>query len=306
MPSTDISVEKTPRYFWRRLLAYAIDVCTAWLVAAVLLGILADDDLDSNMAVGAVEYTFGFALHSDEFRPPLYIGSVTCGQATPILASLQAYVAPASIASTELCVERNYGLPVAVSATAILDETAAAGDLGGKTVDIPLRILSLHRFADTIAFGVFIFVAILATRLSGRTFGKRLMGLKVVGRTPVPSLRRELIRNLPHLLVVPTFALINWLLPPLPALPFGVQALTIGLQILSAAAFIFLWLVPMIRWRGALPHDCWLGTRVERVDANQTGGHGDIGGPGRSSLPSEGYAGLGPANPNGVKHSPRS
>lgn len=294
MVSTEAHTDETPRYFWRRFFAYAVDVGIAWLVAAVVLSIFDDDDLDSNMATNSVEYTFGIGIHSNEFRPPLRLGSMTCGPATPILGFLQNQVAPATISSAEFCIERSYGLPVAVSATATLADTPEAGDLGGQKVNVPLRILSLHRFADTIAFGVFLCLGILTTRLSGRSFGKRLLGLRVTGRNPVPSLRRELVRNLPHLLVVPTFALINWLLPPLPVVPTAVQALVIGLNTLSAAAFIFLWLVPMIRWRGALPHDRWFGTKVVRTGGNRTGGHGDSGSPRQTSLPSDNYSGLAP------------
>ncbi len=294
MASTETDIYKTPRYFWRRLFAYALDVLIAWFVAAVVLGIFESDDLDGNMAAKTFKYTFGIALNSDEFRPPLYLGSVTCGPATPILAFLRHQVAPATISSAEFCVERSFGIPVAISATATLADTPEAGDLGGQKVNIPLRIPSFHRFADTIAFGIFLCLSVLTTRLLGRSVGKKFMGLEIVGRSPVPTLRREMIRNLPHLLVVPTFALINWMLPPLPAVPPAVQTLAIGLQILSAGAFIFLWLVPLVRWRGNLPHDRWFGTKVVRSDRSSWNGHGDSGGPQSPSLPSEGFTGLPP------------
>lgn len=251
------------------------------------------DIVGSDLISPKVTYSFTIAFNSSEFKSPVTFGTKTCGRPTSLL-GLEEQFAPATISWIEVCIERPYGMPAGGTAKVVLEDTPEAGGLGSRTFYVPLGIHTFHRFGDVIAFGIFLCMSILTTRLFGRSPGKRLLGLKVVGRSPVPSLRREMIRNLPHLLVVPTFALINWLVLPLPAVPPAVQTLAIGLQILSAAAFIFLWLVPMVRWRGALPHDRWFGTKVVRADGNYWGGHGDSGSPHVPSLPSESFTGLAP------------
>jgi uncharacterized RDD family membrane protein YckC len=294
MVSTDATIDKTPRCFWRRLFAYAIDACIAWLIAVALLALIEDDIVGSDLISPKVTYDFAIAFNSSEFKPPVTFGTKTCGRPTSLL-GLEEQFAPATISWIEVCIERPYGMPVGGTAKVVLEDTPEASELGSRTFYVPLRIHTLHRFGDVMAFGIFLCMSILTTRLFGQSPGKRLLGIKVVGRSPVPSLRREMIRNLPHLLVVPTFALINWLVLPLPAVPGVVQTLAIGLEILSAVAFIFLWLVPMVRWRGALPHDRWFGTKVVRVDGNRTGGHGDIGSCRPTRFPSETFTGLAPS-----------
>jgi uncharacterized RDD family membrane protein YckC len=287
-PETPLSEPR--RWFWRRLWAYAVDVCLAWLIAVALLAVIDDDTVGSDLISPNVTDSFAIAFNSSEFKPLVTFGTKTCGRPTSLL-GLEEQFAPATISWIEVCIERPFGMPVGGTAKVVLEDTPEAGDMGSRTFYVPIRIHTLHRFGDVIAFGIFLCMSILTTRLFGRSPGKRLLGLQIVGRSPVPSLRRELVRNLPHLLVVPTFALINWLLPPLSAVPSAAQTLAIGLQILSAVAFIFLWLVPMVRWRGALPHDRWFGTKVVRADGNRTGGHGDLGSPRPTSFPSETYTG---------------
>ncbi|NJS38952.1 MAG: RDD family protein [Rhodobacteraceae bacterium] len=150
-------------------------------------------------------------------------------------------------------------------ATLTLADTPEAGDLAGKDIRVPLTLETGHRYADALAFFVFLGGSILCLRLFGTTPGKRIMGLRVIGAAPIPALRRELVRSLPHLLTVPTFLVINLILRPMPAVPPIAQAIAISLELLSIAAVLAFWVYPALRWRGAFFHDRLLGLSVVRA-----------------------------------------
>lgn len=143
--------------------------------------------------------------------------------------------------------------------------------MAGKEVQIPLPIINHFRFADVYSICPFVALSVLSLRLFGITTGKRLLRLRVIGPRPVPSLRRELIRNAPHLLVVLGLFALTEFAPAYATVPPTVRALAVTIEVIAALALIYLWIWPIIRWRGAFPHNRWLGLVVAPADTADMG-----------------------------------
>ena len=114
---------------------------------------------------------------------------------------------------------------------------------------------------------IFILGSALFLVIATGTPGKRLLGLYVEPETPFRRLlKREAIRNLPFIV---------WEISKLPNLisletvsPTALSLLScaqIAVQILSLILAVILWLIPLIRWRGAMPYDRKTGLRVTRA-----------------------------------------
>ena len=100
----------------------------------------------------------------------------------------------------------------------------------------------------------------------GRTPGKRLFGLRVVGRTPVPGLVREALKLLPGLIVGLALAALHFAGPQAyGVLRPGRRPALCRCGVLPMAAVVFwLYVLPFLRWRGAARYDRWLGLTVAR------------------------------------------
>ncbi len=253
---------RRPRHLLRRFCAFAVDVAIAWLIVLIGMSIVLDDPVVGKLDRETKTFRLGVGLESGSFKPPVYIASHTCGYPVDLLPMLREYVSPAKIIGAEACFDRNNGMPVGGSATLTFANTAKAGDLAGRVVNVPLTLDTGHRYGDALAFLTFLAASILGLKLFGTTPGKKMMGLRVVGAAPIPAFRRELIRSLPHLLTIPTFLAINMALRPLPSVLPVVQVVAISLELLSILAVLVLWVNPAVRWRGAFLHDRWLGLAV--------------------------------------------
>jgi uncharacterized RDD family membrane protein YckC len=254
------------RYFWRRLIAYGLDIVVAWVIAALLLAALATDDFDDAFVSedGRKSSDVSFSFQTASFRPPLVYTTTRCGKFTGLETEIASTVAPATVTEMQLCILRLYGIPNAVWADVTLDDTAAAGELAGKTVLVPLEIKNGFRFADVLAFGLFFAISVASLWLIRTTPGKWMMGLRVQGAPRIPTLRREVIRTLPHILCVVVIFGMNEAVRANPEL---LQTLYVPGLVVSGAGILcaaVLWLWPMLRWRGAMPYDRWLGLTVVR------------------------------------------
>jgi RDD family len=251
----------SPRYFWRRLLAYGIDATLCWIIIAILFALFGSEDFGEGQTDQKTKITFGARYELGQFRPPLYVGTETCGTPTEIWPDLHAMVAPETITSAEICFDRQFGLPTEGKAVLQLNSTETAQ----KSVTVPLNLTGNIRFADLFTFGLFMALNILFMRLYQTTPGKKLMGLRVNGTTPIPAFRREVVRNLPNILMVAVVAAlsegVNAGLMPLAI----AQPVAIGIQIIAICAALVLWVWPLLRWRGAMFHDTWSGLVVRRA-----------------------------------------
>lgn len=258
---------RPPRNFWRRLTAYGIDVAIAWIVVAVAFAALLGDRIGRELDDADTSFRFGLAVNSGEFRPPFYVGTRTCGKSAELLPLLEAYVAPAKVMAAEVCFDRSFGMPVGGTATLNLADTAEAGDLAGKKITVPLTIENHYRFVDVYALCFFVLLSVFSLRIFGTTPGKKALGLRVLSPGQVPALRREVTRNFPHLVVVLGLALLTEIARPHPSVPPTIQTLAIAIEVIALLSMLYLWVWPVLRWRGAFPHDRWFGLSVARVRA---------------------------------------
>jgi RDD family len=99
-------------------------------------------------------------------------------------------------------------------------------------------------------------------RTWGATPGKRLLGLRVEGVTGAGrGMAREALRFLPW---IAGLALFQWMLIQPGAFLASLGLLFAGVG--AAGAFVFwYWVWPVVRWRGTLRHDRWLGMTVRRA-----------------------------------------
>jgi hypothetical protein len=259
--------QPVPRHFLRRLIAYGIDVTIGWLIVALLYSVLATDTIGDELKSPETQYGFGAMFRSYEFRPFFYVNSITCGTPPGISPVFQNLVSPAKIASAKICFTRSFGVPVEGVAALRLENTPAAGQWAGKTVEIPLTLTSNLRFVDLYSISAFLVLSILSLRMFRTTPGKKLLGLRVDSQRPIPALRREVIRNLPHILSVVGIGVLNEVARPYPSVPPILETLAIAVQILALCAALYLWVWPLLRWRGAFFHDRWLGLKVIRSNA---------------------------------------
>jgi uncharacterized RDD family membrane protein YckC len=256
-----------PRYFWRRLLAYGVDGALAWVVAGLLLAAFVTDDFSESL-LGTLQNTdFGISVsfQTESFRPPISLYAKSCG--VPVGAakgSLVEYVAPATIKTAEICIWREYGIPSELAANVVLDDTPAAGDLAGKTIEVPFTITNAYRLSDVIAFGIFFAISVTSLWSTGTTPGKWLLGLRIKGAARIPALRRETIRTLPLVLCVAVISAMNELLRVQPDIYQTLYIPGLVVSITGISCGVALWVLPMLRWRGAMPYDKWLGLHVAR------------------------------------------
>lgn len=258
----------TPRrFFLRRSLAWAIDATLSWIVVAILFAFFAEDRTSEFLSKPEKDYTFGVYFSLGEFSPPIRLAIKTCG--APItLDGFEELVAPAEIASGTACFERHFGIPRGGVVTLVLKDTPAAGELAGQTVEIPLVVTDSHRFADAAALGVFLLGSIFFLRWNGRSPGKAIMGLRVEGEVRRAALSRELVRSFPAF----TSVILPLIVTEIAAMSDGpapwVDSVLLAVGVLSMLGVLVLWIWPVIRWRGAMPYDRWLGLSVSRHGGN--------------------------------------
>lgn len=253
-----------PRYFWRRFLAFCVDLLLCWVALSVIFALATDDNLNDDLTAPETSVNFGASISLGEFRPWLYIGTKTCGGVGTLGEDLAAYMAPAKITSAEACFERSFGLAIGGTASLQVADTPEAAAIAGQTVDLPLRIHGLRGWVDVLALGLFLVMSVFSLSVFRTTPGKHLLGLYVAATGPVPALRREVLRSLPHILSVGVVAVIGWFgTTPAGIMPWA-NPLAVVVQLAALAAALYLWIVPLLRWRGTLPYDRWLGLHVRR------------------------------------------
>ena len=113
---------------------------------------------------------------------------------------------------------------------------------------------------------VLIFGGGLLIRRNGQTLGKRLVGLKVTGASPVPGFAREVIKLLPCLLLALASLAWTFVSPPIHTNLWGLPWSTLAsVAVALGLPLGWFYVLPILRWRGALHHDRWLGLTVVQV-----------------------------------------
>jgi uncharacterized RDD family membrane protein YckC len=257
----------TPRrHFWRRLVAYLVDLSIVWIAYAVLVALYVDTAMPDGISETRTEATFGVRLELGDFQPPVYLGRETCGKADQFLSVAASQFRPYQVADPELCFLYQFGIPDEGELRVTLHDPAIA-DAPALTGRAPVYSREpLLRYQDPFALLAYLAMVIACLRFRGQTPGKRLLGLRITGTSPIPAAKRELLRNVPWLLTVlpPALSLVPALQGVIQTHLQTAQIVVIAMQVIGLIAAIALWLVPLLRWRGAMPYDRWAGLTILR------------------------------------------
>jgi RDD family len=240
-----------PRHFWRRLGAAVVDYLLATLVAlAVIWPFLGDSD---RLRLDAMIYTIS-----------------TCNTVTSAPESLLAIVGDKVVDSAVVCDTQVMGRDNGLTVTLVYDVTRTENTSSQRTISVPVdsdgNPVAPMMPQSLIVQGVLVVAGGMLLTWAGRTPGKRLFGLKVVGRTPVPGVLREAIKLAPGV-IFGLGMLALWV--------FGTAAYAAVAQVailpVLAGFLVFgvvvfwLYALPILRWRGATRYDRWLGLSVVRA-----------------------------------------
>lgn len=237
----------------------------------MVLGILVENPLADDLIDPRTTYSVSLNVWPTAFRPPVDIGSRTCGKPGATLSLLQEHVAPATIATAEICYDVSYGLLVRSDATVILADTPEAGDLAGQVLELAITTHNTSRYTSYIALAAFVAFSALCLRLFGATPGKKLTWLRVTGRHPIPALRREVIRMSPFLVPGLTILAVDTLIAPDMVSASGINSFALAADIVWFALAGLVWLWPLSTWTGYFFHDRWLGLAVVDPDDLSSG-----------------------------------
>ena len=237
-----------PRHFGRRLGAAGVDYLLAMVVGGLLL--------------------LPFLGDSDKVRmDALGFSSSVCNTLTSAPDSLLAVVGDKVVDSGFVCDTKVLGRENGLTVTLVYDVTKTENTSSQRSISVPVDkdgnpVAPL--MPQTLIVQVLLIVVggLLLTRY-GRTPGKRLFGLKVTGRSPLPGLLREGLKLLPGLIIGLAMVSVAYFGPR----SYGVIAQAPVLQFIGAifaygALVFWLYVLPVLRWRGATRYDRWLGLTV--------------------------------------------
>jgi len=239
-----------PSFFWPRLVAFAVDYILASAISLLIL--------------------IPFTGDTDRLRlGPALLGSSDCDPITSAPATLLAVIAPSQPAAGLLCSNRVLWIANGQTITLVYDVTRTEHTSSQKSITIPVDALGnpitplMPQGAITCAIltlGSAIFLS-----HSGQTPGKRLLRLRVHTPSLPKAILRETLKLLPYLLIAAA------------TLAFGLYGprsydllhlLTLKMLLIGGLAWtlalIGLYLLPILRWRGATLYDRWLGLSVTR------------------------------------------
>lgn len=240
-----------PRYFWRRFFAFIVDLfCASLLAGGLSLLLMA-------MAPGSFQISDGM----------LKLGR--CYEIAKLPPQLIELIDGREIKKSKYCTHRpNLIFP---SQNHVEIEVLNSKNDGGRVthltryefkVDDSGRIIAALEIDEVIGYFVLLIGSALFLQKDKATPGKRLLKLQVVGKGC--AICRE-ARRIGPLLVVGVFGAI------FSAYSLNLtQAISIPWPFIVAAAlpvlafFVFYYLVPLIRWRGAMPYDRATGFQVKK------------------------------------------
>ena len=237
-----------PRYFWSRVVAIVVDYLFVSVISLLIMLPL----------VG----------NSDKFRlDSVAAVSVICTWATPVPDSLRAVVAPQSLDGIVFWTHTVLGRDNGLTATLIYGVTKTEHTSSQRSISIPIdkngNPVAPLMPQTLINAVLLIVVGGTLLRRNGQTPGKRLMGLKVVGVSTVPGILREVFKSLPVLIMGLALASVAAIGPGVYAMIAQMPILQFIGAIFAYGALVFwLYLLPVLRWRGTTRYDRWLGLTV--------------------------------------------
>ena len=240
-----------PRHFGRRVGAAVVDYLLATVVGvAVMLPFLGDTD---KVRLDAMIFT-----------------SSACNTVTSAPESLLAVVGGRAVDSAFVCDTAVLGRANGQTVTMIYDVTRTENTSSQRSVSVPVdgdgNPVAPVMPQTLIVQMVLVLGGGVMLRLSGRTPGKRLFGLKVVGRAPLPGVLREAIKLAPGVIFGLALVSIAAFGPQAYAAVAQVAVLPVlGAIAVYGALLFWMYALPILRWRGAARYDRWLGLSVVRA-----------------------------------------
>lgn len=245
---TEAATTVPPIYFWARVVAAVVDYMLAMVVAVILI--------------------WPFLGNPDRLRlDPSGLPTSECSTRHATPKAVHDFIGMIPTISNNLCENWTFGRPNGKTVTAVYGGLYRDGaampqtsiliqiDDDGNLVTPLMPQSPLSAILLTLGGGLLV-------RSTGRTPGKRLMGLKVTGTTPLPGLKREVLKLFPFLLATLATAAAPFLGPNLAG-----QCAAKPILIATAVAAVWYYLVPLLQWRGATRYDRWLGLTVSsRLD----------------------------------------
>ena len=266
------SIDPTPRYFWRRILAFTIDVILYQLAVTVVFSML-NFVSPWNLGSSLSQYN---QCHSATSGPlvdkvnalwPLQAGE---DRINMICQTVQFGRRGNDIFSTTVVKKSG--------ATTYRRSVSTSIDADGNAIDTDIWP---NRVADFVTILLLPFVLALLSANRRRTPGKMAMSLKVVasnGKGPLLSqeVKRELLKLLPVFVSIVAASVVYSLQPK----PLGnFDSLLIAMRDASMHSLTYLlpffglvavvaavwWLLPFVRWRGRTFYDALIGCKVIKI-----------------------------------------
>jgi hypothetical protein len=245
-----------PRHFWRRTGALIVDFLIASaLVTLVLFPFVGNGDrirLTGN----------GFVLSS-------------CWSVDQISQELADLIAPALPQAVKVCEIRPFGIRQGLTADLtydlVEDTTGAVTSRSYKTLTVPIDANGQPIVPVTPGSLLEPLLMLLGSiwflgRWNGQTPGKRLLGLRVAGsESPGRWSAREVRRVGPFVLFGATTLALELSGPAVTASLMAHLGLYLGVVALLGLWFLWYYLVPLVRWRGAMRYDRATGLQVVRA-----------------------------------------
>ncbi|GEM_PF-6343671 len=248
-----------PRYLWRRLAAFLIDLALAGFLTMLLMWPLMHGATDK-LRMG---------------NPILTVSR--CGSGTGMTPEMAAYLGRDRVLAITYCQRWAGWIPNGQTADVLLERERVGKWTRSLTATVPIdqKGRPVQPVAPDGLIALFLLIvgsAWLLTRTGGQTIGKALLGLEVELPDNAAALRREMFRVLPAVVLV----LADGALQASPTLARGVQAafaqlistgpVPIILVALALSALSFWYYVlPFFRGDRRARWDRWAGSRVVRV-----------------------------------------
>lgn len=243
-----------PLHALRRGIAYTLDWIIVWIGFGFALSLFGQEEFDSLILDPKVQYGVGLNFAVSSFEPPLYAGSTTCGAAGPVLLELaqSAVVEDAVMTGVTACFERKFGRTVSGAMFLELAPEASTTTAVLPSTTIPLNPTGfLHRWAEPVVLTAFILLSALCLRLLRTTPGKFLVGLQFASGLPRNPLRREVVKNIPHLVSAVALVAIGSA-----GLSEAIgNILGWGVFVVAAVLILILWVKPLFDEARVMPRD---------------------------------------------------
>ena len=267
--------EPVPRFLLRRTFAFLVDQLIAWALVFGLVQLSGRDHLNNMFKPwgtgDAFSRSLGVSLNAstEQFFAPISIVTTSCGEVGTIDQGIIDHFAPRQITYATACWPRIFGLPRSGTLEATLKDSATGG-VTKETIEIHSND-PIIAYQDGVALALFIALSAVCGGLIGTTPGKFIAGLRLQGASLRVTLQRELLRSLPWICSVGQLYLRSWL----PAHQIGSleaeRNFIYGIWGIGALAILVLWILPQVRWRGAMTYDWVAGIAVVRAAAPAAG-----------------------------------